>query len=245
MVKHLSLIGCAYKVVAKVLANRLSKVISNVISPNQAAFLSGRQILDGVLAANEIFNHANRSGIDLLLFKVKIEKAFDSICWDFLDDVMNQMGFGSKWRRWMRGFLSSATVSVLLNGSPTSEFKMERGLRQGDPLSPFLFLMVAKSLQVTVLEACNKGFFNGIHLGERLENINLSLLQYADDALFFGKWSKNNAINLICILKCFEKASGLRVNLAKSCLYGINVCPDVVKDVALAISCKHGYFRHV
>ncbi|GKE67054.1 RNA-directed DNA polymerase, eukaryota, reverse transcriptase zinc-binding domain protein, partial [Tanacetum coccineum] len=85
------------------------------------------------------------------------------------------------------------------------EFKMERGLRQGDSLSPFLFLLVAEALQVSITEACNKGFYKGVYRSE--DGSNVSLLQYADDALLFGKWSRSNARNLILILKCFEEAS--------------------------------------
>ncbi|GKE50435.1 arginine repressor C-terminal-like domain-containing protein [Tanacetum coccineum] len=81
---------------------------------------------------------------------------------------------------------------------------MERGLRQGDSISPFLFLLVAEALQVSTLDACNKGFFKGVSLAD--DGSNVSLLQYDDDALFFGKWSRSNARNLIVVLKCFKEA---------------------------------------
>ncbi|GJU26052.1 putative RNA-directed DNA polymerase, eukaryota, reverse transcriptase zinc-binding domain protein [Tanacetum coccineum] len=122
------------------------------------------------------------------------------------EDVMIQMGFGVKWRRWIDSCLSSASISVLINRSPSKEFKMKRGLRQGDPLSPFLFLLVAEVLQVAMAEACNKGL---------------------------------NARNLIIILKCFEEASGLKVNLAKSKLYGVGVSIEEVEAVASLLCCIH------
>ncbi|GJW58352.1 RNA-directed DNA polymerase, eukaryota, reverse transcriptase zinc-binding domain protein [Tanacetum coccineum] len=96
---------------------------------------------------------------------------------------------------------------------------MERGIRQGDPLSPFLFLLVAEALQVFILEACTKGVFTGLFLDN--DGSNISLLQYADDALFFGEWSYSNASNLIRILGYFQDASGLCINLSKSRFYGI------------------------
>ncbi|GJZ48173.1 putative RNA-directed DNA polymerase [Tanacetum coccineum] len=219
--RPISLIGCVYKIISKILANRLAKVIDTVISSNQAAFISGRQILDGVLVANEIIRMATIEKSKLLLFKVDFEKAFDSVNWPFLLDTMRQMGFGSKWRSWISSCLSSASISVLVNGSPTKEFKLERGLRQGDPLSPFLFLIVAEALQVSILEACDIGLYKGIFLAK--SGANLSLLQYADDALFFGKWSRENALSLIHILRCFELASGLKVNIDKSRVMGV-VC---------------------
>ncbi|GJV23278.1 putative RNA-directed DNA polymerase, eukaryota, reverse transcriptase zinc-binding domain protein [Tanacetum coccineum] len=184
-IKPISLIGCAYKVISKVLANRLSKVIGSIISPNQSAFIAGRQILDGCLIANEVIRMSNIEKLKLLLFKVDFEKAFDSANWEFLLDIMRQMGFRHKWRRWIVACLSSTSISILINGSPSKEFKLERGLRQGDHLSPFLFLIVVEALQVTILEACDKGLYKGVFLAEN--GSNLSLIQYADDALFFGE----------------------------------------------------------
>lgn len=119
---------------------------------------------------------------------------------------------------------------MLINGSPSKEFKMERGLRQGDPLSPFLFLLVAEALQVMIIEACNKGIFKGVSLAD--DGSNISLLQYADDALFFGEWSRTNVINLVCILDCFYDVSGLKVNLSKRGLYGVGVNNLEVENVA-------------
>ncbi|GJZ39038.1 putative RNA-directed DNA polymerase [Tanacetum coccineum] len=143
---------------------RLARVISSVISPNQTAFIAGRQILDGCLVANEIIRMAKSEGHKLLLFKVDFEKAFDSVNWSFLQDIIRQMRFGAKWRKWIGACLSSASISVLINGSPSKEFKMEKGLRQGDPLSTLLFLLVGEALQVAILEACNKGLLNASNL---------------------------------------------------------------------------------
>ncbi|GKC89097.1 putative RNA-directed DNA polymerase [Tanacetum coccineum] len=224
--------------ISKLLASHLAKVIGNVISPNQSAFIKGRQILDGCLVANEIICMANLDKQQLLLFKVDFEKAFDSVNWNFLLDIMRQMGFGHKWRNWIASFLSSTSISVLINGSPSNEFFMERGLRQGDPLSPFLFLLVAKALQVTILNACDRGLFTGVCLANSGKNI--SLLQFADDALFFGEWSSTNAYNLINILRCFEMGSGLKINLDKSCLFGVGIPVSEVISVASSLGCAHG-----
>lgn len=136
------------------------------------------------------------------------------------------------------GGLSSASLSILINGSPTKEFMMEKGLRQGDPLSPLLFLIVAEALLILTLEACNKHKFKGIRIG----GTNISLLQFADDALFMGKWSHVNAENLLCILDCFRKASGLKVNLSKSRIYGIGVSPNEIASMAKMLKCNHGTF---
>ncbi|GJR68224.1 putative RNA-directed DNA polymerase, eukaryota, reverse transcriptase zinc-binding domain protein [Tanacetum coccineum] len=235
--RPISPIGYVYKIILKILAIRLAKVISSIVGPNQTAFLAGRQILDGCLIANEIIRMANIEEHKLLLFKVDFEKSFDSVCWSFLHDIIRQMGFRNKWQSWIKACLSSASIYVLVNGSPSKKFKMERGIRQGDPLSPFLFLLVAEVVQISIIEACNKGIYKGVSLAQSGDN--LSLLQYAVDALFFGSWSRANANNLIRILKCFEMATDLKVNLAKSRIFGVGVEIDEVDAVASSLGCTH------
>ncbi|GJZ22665.1 reverse transcriptase domain, reverse transcriptase zinc-binding domain protein [Tanacetum coccineum] len=150
---------------------------------------------------------------------------------------MAQMGFGVKWRKWIYACLSSASVSILINGSPSKEFPMKRGLRQGDPLSPFLFLIVAEALQVMVTDSCNKGILRGLSLYN--DGANISLLQYSDDALFFDEWSKINVKHLIRILDCFLDVSGLKINILKCRLYGIGVPLRDVKNIARAFNFSH------
>jgi hypothetical protein len=144
----ISLVSSVYKILSKVLANRLRKVVGNVVSTTQSAFIRGRQILDGILIANEIVDDAKKSNKDLLLFKVDFEKAYDSVDWGYLDEVMYKMNFPVLWRSWIMECVTTATASVLVNGCPTDEFTFERGLRQGDPISPFLFLLASEGLNV-------------------------------------------------------------------------------------------------
>ncbi|GKD87039.1 reverse transcriptase domain, reverse transcriptase zinc-binding domain protein [Tanacetum coccineum] len=109
---------------------------------------------------------------------------------------------------------------------------MERGLRKRDPFSPFLFLLVAEALQISIIEACNKGFFWGVSLANN--GANVSLLQYANDALIFGYWFRLNAKYLILTLKFFKEALGLKVNISKSRLFGVGVPISDVKVFASA-----------
>ena len=131
------------------------------------------------------------------------------------------MGFGDKWRMWIKGCLHSSHTSILINGNPTDEFKISKGVRQGDPLSPFLFIMAMEGLSVTMRAACQAGVFQGIQLPHRGPLI--SHLLYADDALFVGEWSKHSIKNLARILRCFHVASGLKVNFNKSKVLGVGV----------------------
>lgn len=119
--RPISLIGCIYKIISKVLASRIKGVLPGIISTTQTAFLKGRQILDGVLAANEVINFSKKKRHPLLLFKVDFEKAYDSVSWGYLDYMLERTGFCGKWRGWMKACIYSGHVSVLVNGSPSGE----------------------------------------------------------------------------------------------------------------------------
>lgn len=108
---------------------------------------------------NEIIAWAKKKNKNIMIFKVDFEKAFDSLNWSFLDSVMKQMGFGFKGRNWIEGCLGSAFGSVFVNGSPTLEFKITKGLCQVDPFSPFLFILAAEAFHVTIFDATNKHIF--------------------------------------------------------------------------------------
>ncbi|GJT51439.1 RNA-directed DNA polymerase, eukaryota [Tanacetum coccineum] len=153
--RPISLIGSLYKVVTKILASRLSLVISDLISDVQTAFLPNRQILDVDFASAMILYN----GIS--------------------DDVLISFGFGPKWRSWIRGSLSSGKASILVNGSPTTEFHLYRGLKQGDPLAPFLFLLIMESLHLSFSRAVEAGIFKGYKIDP---STTLSHLFYADYA---------------------------------------------------------------
>ncbi|GKA50280.1 putative RNA-directed DNA polymerase, eukaryota, reverse transcriptase zinc-binding domain protein [Tanacetum coccineum] len=135
----------------------------------------------------------------------------------------------------IRSCLDSAYASVLVNGSPTKEFKMERGLRQGDPLSPFLFILAIEALNVDILEATNRDLFHRVKV--RKDKFHISHLHFADDALIMGEWSLMNALNLSRILTCFHLASGLKVNFSKSKLFRIGVSNVELYSIASSIGC--------
>nr|GEU77251.1 RNA-directed DNA polymerase, eukaryota [Tanacetum cinerariifolium] len=135
--RPISLIGSIYKVIAKLLANRLVRVLGDIINEVQSAFIADRQILDGPFILNEMLQWCKLKKKQSLIFKVDFEKAFDSIRWDFLDDVLKNFGFGGKWCNWIQSCLNSSRGSILINGNPTKEFNFQKGLKQGDPLSLF------------------------------------------------------------------------------------------------------------
>ncbi|GJY38702.1 putative RNA-directed DNA polymerase, eukaryota, reverse transcriptase zinc-binding domain protein [Tanacetum coccineum] len=228
--RPISLIGIQYKIIVKILANRLSKVIDSIISQEQSAFISGRQILDGPLILSEIIDWYKKRNKKLLLFKVDFEKAFDSVSWRYLDHVMCMLGFGVKWRNWIKSCLYSARSFILINGSPTLEFSLKRGLRQGDPLSPFLFIIIMEGLHIALRDAMAANLLHGVKLGP--SNFRLSYLFYADDVIIVSEWDHRDMDNIICVLHVFYMASGLKININKSNLFGVGVSSDEVAIMA-------------
>ncbi|KAE9589463.1 putative RNA-directed DNA polymerase [Lupinus albus] len=150
--------------------------------------------------------------------------------------MMDQLGFCKKWRGWIMECLSSATTSILVNGSPTEEIHLKCGLRQGDPLSPFLFLIVAEGLVGLMRQASSMGFFSPYKVGS--EKIHISLLQYVDDAILIGDCSPKFFWVMKSILHLFELSFGLKINFSKSNLYGVNIGDDHLKWLADFLHCK-------
>ncbi|XP_071713183.1 uncharacterized protein [Rutidosis leptorrhynchoides] len=238
--RPISLIGSYYKIFSKILATRLQKVIHKVIGPEQCAFIKERYILDGIIIVNESYQELRRQKRKGFLFKADFEKAFDTINWEYLLTIIRKMGFGVKWLSLIRACLNSTSISILVNGSPTHEFTPQRGVRQGDPLSPYLFIIAVEGLNSLIKHAIESNLYNGIEIGRY--KVLVSHLQYVDDTIFFGEWSRRNMGNLFKLLKCFEIFSGLKVNFSKSCLYGVGLKKESIEAMANYIGCRVGTF---
>ncbi|RVW42718.1 Transposon TX1 uncharacterized 149 kDa protein [Vitis vinifera] len=212
--KPISLLGGLYKLLAKVLANRLKKVLDKVVSADQNAFVRGRQILDASLIANEVIDFWHKCF------------AQDGL-WISLDGV--------DW--WC---ISTAKFSVLVNGVPAGYFSNSRGLRQGDPLSPYLFVLGMEVLSVLIRKAVDEGFISGCSLrGRGRIEMNVSHLLFADDTIIFYEARKEHLTSLSWILAWFEAASGLRINLAKSELISVGEVEDI-DEMAVELGCRVG-----
>ncbi|RVW23991.1 Transposon TX1 uncharacterized 149 kDa protein [Vitis vinifera] len=208
--RPISLITSLYKIIAKVLSGRLRGVLHETIHYTQGAFVQGRQILDAVLIANEIVDERRRSGEEGVVFKIDFEKAYDYVKWDFLDHVLEKKGFSPRWRKWMSGCLSSVSYAILVNGNVKGWVKASRGLRQGDPLSPFLFTLVADVLSRMIMRA------------EERENVG----------------GEEDLQTLKSLLLVFGHISRLKVNLDKSSIYGINLDQVHLSRLAEMLDCK-------
>ncbi|PWA65487.1 hypothetical protein CTI12_AA335310 [Artemisia annua] len=222
--------------IPEVLANRIRKVLPEVVEENQCAFVEGRFILDGVMTVSELISDLKLNRTMGLILKLDFAKAFDSVSWVFLSKVMSSMGFNSSFCNWVHSCVSSARISVLVNGSSYGIFNLERGLRQGDPLSPFLFLLVAKVLNKMIKYSLSNGNLKGIKINNGGDP--LTHIQFADDTILFGDNSLEEMATWKSILEQFGDASGLKLNWDKCQLFGINVSLDELSLRAGIINCK-------
>ncbi|GKC21849.1 RNA-directed DNA polymerase, eukaryota [Tanacetum coccineum] len=181
-----------------------------------------------------MLNWCKRKKKQAMFFKVDFAKAYDSVRWDYLLDILHAFGFGPNWCRWILGTFTSSMASILVNGSPTSEFPFCCGLKQGDPLAPYLFILIMESLHISFSRVVDDGLFKGFQLHG---SVNISHLFYADDAMFIGEWSEQNLHNIVKVLNCFHLASGLKINIAKSQVLGVGVSQNVVVQAANRIGC--------
>jgi hypothetical protein len=226
--RPISLVGVVYKLIAKVLVNRLKMVLGKIISETQNAFVKGRQIMDSVLIGNECIDSRLRSGIPGLLLKLDLEKAYDHVNWEFLLHLLQKCGFGEKLRDWIGFCISSVRYSVLVNDEPVGFFSSSRGIRQGDPLSPLLFVIIMEALSRMLMESEAMGLLAGFSVGlVHNSGLSISHLLFADDTLIFCDADVEQLRNLRCLFFCFEAASGLKINLSKSEIVPIGEVQDV------------------
>jgi len=146
------------------------------------------------------------------------------------------MGFWSKWITWIEGCLKSASISILVNRSPTAKFTPQRGLRQGDPLATLLFNIITEGLNGIMREVMEKKLFEGFSIGRN--NVEISILQYVDDTIFFGEALMENVKAIKVILWSFELVSGLKINFAKSSFWAVGMSDQWMKDAARYLNCK-------
>jgi hypothetical protein len=215
-------------------------VLALLISDFQNAFVGGRQTLDSVLIANECLDSRLKSSIPGILCKLDIEKAYDHVNWDCLLYLLARMGFGQRWCQWIKTCISTVQFSVLVNGSPEGFFGNSRGLRQGDPLSPLLFLLVMEVLSKMFRKSEEAGLIRGFMAGVLGgSEVRISHLLFADDTIVFCDAVPEQVMHIRKVLSCFEAVTGLKVNLAKSEMVPVGVV-DSMPSLANLLYCRIG-----
>lgn len=215
--RPISLCSVQYKIISKILCDRLKSILPEIISDTQGAFVQGRLISDNIVIAHELV-HGLRTkdsvAKEFMAVKTDMSKAYDRVEWCFLEELLEKMGFDRIWIRWVMACITTVSYSILLNGRSHGFIKPERGIRQGDPLSPFLFILCAEALVSKLNQSEESGRLTGIGLtanGPRVHH-----LLFADDSLLMCKANAQESTEVLECLKAYGDASGQRINLQKS-----------------------------
>ncbi|CAL1403132.1 unnamed protein product [Linum trigynum] len=172
--RPISLCQFVYKIITKIMAERLAGVLPEIISTGQNAFIRDRQIVENILLGHELMHYLKlktRGKKGYMALKVDMEKAYDRVEWSFLLAVLEKMGFSSVWLGWVQECLQSASFSVLMNGAPSGFFRSSRGLRQGDPLSPLLFVLCTEGFAALLRKAISEKRLEGVKVAPRAPRI--------------------------------------------------------------------------
>eukprot|EP00253_Pinus_taeda_P029767 PITA_29767 len=227
--RPIALCNIIYKIVSKVVASRLKPMLPLIISPEQFGYVEGRHITDGIILTREIIHSLKQSKQPGMLLKIDLSKAFDSISWDYLQKILKAFGFSPSWVRWISNLISSSFFSILINSIPSPTFRPSRGIRQGDPLSPFLFVILAEGLGRSIKSAILSRKLKGIAFHQTPA---ISHQQFVDDNMLFGHPSAQEARSFNSILEDFSLASGALINKVKSQIFFFNTPPSTQRAIS-------------
>ncbi|KAA3475230.1 Retrovirus-related Pol polyprotein LINE-1 [Gossypium australe] len=217
--RPISLCSVLYKLVMKVIANRFKVIFPKLISQEQAGFIAGRNIFDNIIIAQEVIHsmRCNRKGRKWMAVKLDLEKAYDRVSWDFINASLIAAEIPLFLRNVIMSAISSSTMQVLWNGVPTQKFKPNRGIRQGCPLSPYLFVLCMEWLGHFIHSGKEVGIWDPIRLSRSGPPV--SHLFFADDLVIFCKAQIDQAHFLESIISLFCEISGHKISVKKSNIF--------------------------
>lgn len=215
--RPISLCNIIYKVVSKVLANRLKGILDFIISASQSAFIPGRLITDNILVSYEVMHYMKRKiagKAGWMALKLDMSKAYDRVEWIFLKEMLEKLGFHTRLSALMLECVSSVRYKIYHSGREFGLITPSRGIRQGDPLSSYLFLICMEEMSALIHEFEKRKWLNGIKIARGAPS--LSHLFFADDSYIYCKANENSAVQINQMLHTFERASGQQINKTKS-----------------------------
>lgn len=228
--RPISLCNVVYKICSKVLANRLRVFLDDIVSEEQSAFLLGRLITDNVLIAFECTHYLQRKKgkKGACAIKLDMAKAYDRVEWDYLHGILLKLGFQDTFISLIMRCVRSVSMSIRVNGVLSQSFRPSRGIRQGDPISPYLFLLCAEGLSCLLKNLGPMFLSRGARVGVHAPWI--SHLLFADDWIVFSEASQRGASRLQEVLEIYSRGSGQMVNRDKLAVFFSRNCTEEMKS---------------
>ncbi|GKV23692.1 hypothetical protein SLEP1_g33394 [Rubroshorea leprosula] len=233
--RPISLLNVAYKVLSKIIVNRLRPHLQELVGPWQSSFVASRSTVDNIILTQEAVHSMNRlkGRKGAMMLKIDLHKAFDSVDWGFLQQVLLEFNIPHQLVKLIMFSVTSVQLGILWNGEPLPFFRPQRGLRQGDPLSPYLFILVMERLAHMIQKRVASRTWQPFKLSRG--GVSLSHLFFADDLMLFAQASTAQLDIIMDCLNQFAKSSGLVLNLQKSKLF---FSPNVHSAVANSLSAR-------
>lgn len=248
--RPIALCNVIFKIITKILATRLRLVLDSIIHPSQAAFIPNRCIGDNIIVNHEIMHYLNskKGKAGFMAIKIDLAKAYDKVEWSVLTNLLTCFDFADTFIRWIKECISTAQFSILINGAPYGYFQGERGICQGDPMSPALFTVIAELLSRILTRAELDGKLSGIKISRHSPRV--THLLYADDLVIYCKADIHEAETVIDCLNQFCAWTGQEINWHKSAVhYSKNVPPQLRRELGTVLGileCTHkgSYLGH-
>ncbi|GLT73561.1 hypothetical protein SLA2020_454110 [Shorea laevis] len=228
--RPISLCNTVYKIISKILVHRIKPWMDRIISPCQSSFIPGRQGTDNVLILQElVYSFSKKSGkTGDMICKLDLEKAYDRLEWSFIYETLLFFQFPQDILKLIMSAVSSTSISILINGGKTEDFCPSRGIRQGDPLSPYIFILCMEYLSLRISADMDAGIWKGTKVGR--SGPHLSHIFFADDIIFIGKATTTNCLHLQKVLQFFCERSGQKINVLKSKVFFSKNVDQVSRD---------------
>ena len=214
--RPINLCNSVYKIISKVLIAKIRPLLNNLISPIQTTFVPGRRGVDNVVIAQELpYTMDRMKGREgYIVVKVDLEKAYDRLEWSFIHKVLQAFRFPDNIIKLIISCISTSSLSVLVNGCALDPFSPSKGIRQGDPLSPYLFILCMEYLGFLIEEKCSNSSW--CSLKASCGNIKISNIFFADDLILFAKATNEIGDVILEVLQDFYLESGQKISCAKS-----------------------------
>eukprot|EP00253_Pinus_taeda_P028075 PITA_28075 len=236
--RPIALCNVIYNIISKVIANRLKMILPGIISQEQSGYVEGRQILDNILLAYEMIHSLHSRKAAGMLMQLDLSKAYDKVSWTYLESILDAFVFRKPWIKWILALIKSPRYSILVNGTPSTPFSPSRGIRQGDPLSPFLFVILMEGLSTLIAKRKEYGQIKGLQPIRSCPATTHQ--QFVDDTMLHGTPTVKEATAYRDILHLFSRASGMEINFSKSTIFFFNTHQAVQSHLSILLGFKIG-----